>query len=519
MQFDEHVKAFFLALAAAGKDAWNTWRSDSANKDVYVTFSGIDFSQAPKDGINFSGFEFGDCADFSQCKWRGVDLFRAGATDIFKPGRACFLGASFGYRANFEGATFNDFASFTGASFGDRASFAGAAFGQYASFTGGVEFGAQASFEGAMFDAAARLDAAGFDDGVSFRGATFDGGASFQEAVIGPVANFDGTAFGDWTFFDFAVFKGAVTFNGKPLAQWTEFFRSITHGLAPDTRRALKKMHKRSWKINGSAPDRFLSLSFPNVHFCGDATFSGRSFERRAVFTASQFDRPPDFDAVTNASRIDFTGAHFSFDSRGRLPWDSEVLGCLRTFRKVAEETKNHDLEHDLYIEERKAERGVSLHRLLEEFKRAPITGKPLIIGQLLRQCLWIAIIFGYWALADYGRSVERPLAWLVVSVFIFHYWYALMLTPLKQQVDPANKDYYDQAVWMLALGDAVPFVGHLSIDAGIKKSLYCPSDVCGEHSPIPPLGVQVLVIVQNVVSITLIFFFGLALRNYFKIK
>jgi hypothetical protein len=85
--------------------------------------------------------------------------------------------------------------------------------------------------------------------------------------------------------------------------------------------------------------------------------------------------------------------------------------------------------------------------------------------------------------------------------------------------VEPANKEYYDQAVWMLALGNAVPFVGHLSIDAGIKKSLYCPGDVCGERSPIPPFGVQALVIVQNIVSIALIFFFGLALRNYFKIK
>jgi hypothetical protein len=94
-----------------------------------------------------------------------------------------------------------------------------------------------------------------------------------------------------------------------------------------------------------------------------------------------------------------------------------------------------------------------------------------------------------------------------------------LILAPLKQKVEPANKDYYDQAVWMLTLGNAVPFVGHLSIDARTRKSLYCPSNVCGERSPIPPLGVQVLVIVQNVVSIALIFFFGLALRNYFKIR
>jgi hypothetical protein len=33
-KYDQH---FFLALAANGKDAWNAWRRDPANKDVRVT--------------------------------------------------------------------------------------------------------------------------------------------------------------------------------------------------------------------------------------------------------------------------------------------------------------------------------------------------------------------------------------------------------------------------------------------------------------------------------------------------
>jgi hypothetical protein len=61
----------FLRLAAKGKDEWNTWRRDPANKDVHVTFAGVDFSEAPRDRIDFSGFEFGDTANFSECKWRG----------------------------------------------------------------------------------------------------------------------------------------------------------------------------------------------------------------------------------------------------------------------------------------------------------------------------------------------------------------------------------------------------------------------------------------------------------------
>jgi hypothetical protein len=62
----KYDQAFFLALAAKGKEAWNAWRRDPANKDVHVTFAGIDFSEAARDKIHFPGFEFGDDAHFSR---------------------------------------------------------------------------------------------------------------------------------------------------------------------------------------------------------------------------------------------------------------------------------------------------------------------------------------------------------------------------------------------------------------------------------------------------------------------
>jgi hypothetical protein len=71
----------------------------------------------------------------------------------------------------------------------------------------------------------------------------------------------------------------------------------------------------------------------------------------------------------------------------------------------------------------------------------------------------------------------------------------------------------------MLALGNAVPFVGPLTIDGEIKKFLFCAGDVSAKCLPIPPEGYQWLVLSQNLVSIILVFFIGLALRNYFKIK
>jgi hypothetical protein len=123
MAEEKYDQAFFLDLAAKGKDAWNAWRRDPVSKHVPVTFAGIDFSKAPNEKINFEGFEFGNRADFSNCKWQigasasGLEKFLKIASDVkaFAPGRACFTGAAFDLLAKFTGATFGEFADFTGA--------------------------------------------------------------------------------------------------------------------------------------------------------------------------------------------------------------------------------------------------------------------------------------------------------------------------------------------------------------------------------------------------------------------
>jgi len=84
-------------------------------------------------------------------------------------------------------------------------------------------------------------------------------------------------------------------------------------------------------------------------------------------------------------------------------------------------------------------------------------------------------------------------------------------------QAGTIDADKYERAEWMVALGNAVPFVGPLTIDGEVKKFLFCPRDA--NCLPIPPECFQLLVIAQNVVSITCVFFIGLALRNYFRIK
>jgi hypothetical protein len=378
-------QTYFLDLAAKGKDEWNAWRRDPANKGVPVTLAGIDFSEA-RDGIDFSGFDFGDEADFSGCRGqRRVFFDRAN----FGLG-ANFCRARFGHRGYFRATTFGHFANFSKAVFSDVAKFTCATFGD-GTFGSSSNLGTSANFSGARF---ATL--------VDFSCATFN-----------PMATFEG-----------AIFQGLADFSGLSEDLFAEKLeRSLGPTPQKTARKELDERHRNSWKQHGCRPDCFLTISFADVRFDYEAIFAGRSFEQTADFTRARFCSPPNFDGATNLGRIDFTGAHIGFAPRGKLlNWtgDSVIPVRLRTLRKLAEETKNHDLERDLSIEERKAERGVYLHQRWEGLKKASWIERPLTAWRLLVHVLWIIVMFFYGVLADYGRNVVLPAAWLIASIFFF---------------------------------------------------------------------------------------------------
>jgi hypothetical protein len=164
-----------------------------------------------------------------------------------------------------------------------------------------------------------------------------------------------------------------------------------------------------------------------------------------------------------------------------------------------------------------KAERGVYLRQRWDDLKKEGWKNWPLNFLRLAIHGFWIFIMFLYWAFADYGRNFLVPAIWLGLSVPFFYWRYMQVLTLLMHEAGSANAEKYNHAVWMLAFGNAVPFVGSLTIDAEIKKFLFCPG--FGHCLPIPPAGFQCRVVFQNVLSIFLVFFIGLALRNYFKVK
>jgi hypothetical protein len=329
-----------------------------------------------------------------------------------------------------------------------------------------------------------------------------------------------------------AIFRGETDLRATPIDKWREQIKPWVPVFLES------HAHKQKLEILSQAkPDAFNAISFASAHFGGIANFSGRNFLGRCDLTGARFGQPPKFDECKGTSNIDLYGAAIRFSGRRRIPgWttDSDVAVRLRALRKLADETKNHDLERDLYIEERKAERGIVLARYWSkkgnaspeepkdrtDWRRVPTV---LIKLRFLAHCLWVAVMCGYWLLSDYGRSFVRPLLALGLSVLLFKWAYVMAVgTPSAM----AAKDF-EGAAKAYAIANSLPFVGALTLEKDVKMILLCAgrqtqyTTVYGPPicSPLPSPRFQLVTVFQSIFSAICIFFAGLALRNYFKLR
>ena len=509
---------FFLALARCGKKGWNRWRE--GNPEIPVTFKGVAFrpqgwfpehgKRLYEPGVNFSGFEFGDAADFS--------------------------GAFLGDNASFIDASFGSFAKFSGATFGHMTYFIESAFGPLTNFS-------DATFSGAVY-----FDRAIFEGVIDFSCATFQSGTTFSEVIFGFGIDFSNSAFesesdfsntrftGNVNFsgatfyhadFSGATFDGYIDFRARSIDEWKQFRARRIENVPALQSWSEQQKHKfvsfdEAFRETGPGPHTFQHISFSNARFFGFADFSRRNFKGRCDLTGARFHQPPSFDAGDRLDRLDLYGTRISFAGRftsSRQRWmfrtpgwttDSDVANQLRRLRDLADTTKNHDLERDLYIEERKAERGI----LIAQYWRAG--WRSLLNPRLYSHCLWIAVMAAYSLLADYGRSFVRPLVALFASVFIFHAVYWMVLSAPSK---PSDREEFRRAIWAFSIANAVPFVGALSLEQGVKLQLFCEDKPRPCPVVAPGTWFQVVALGQSIFSALCIFFTGLALRNYFKLR
>jgi uncharacterized protein YjbI with pentapeptide repeats len=492
------------------------------NPDETADFEEVDFTKAPLDGINFSGFEFPTkprhqnrnirpCADFTCTKF-GDNARFTGATF---GDNTLFVSATFGENARFIGAVFDARAEFTGATFGIETQFRGATFSDWADFNGAT-FGAFAQFSGTTFG-----------NQAEFIGATFGDGAELDGTKFGHGPEFIGATFGDWFLFDGATFGDRAEFNG----QSKEDLRSLLRNYIP--KYITEADGKKAWvesRLENSVPDGFHEVSFALCHFNGTASFQGRTFKGPTNFRGALFGQPPEFAGTTGHDFFDMSGAKITF-SGTHLLWgflapkekekvkylpiwalviedfkalvrgisakwttQTEVATRLRRLRKIMQDIHAQDVARDLFIEERFAERGYLL-------KNRPLKGAVQTI-----------LLFFYWALSNCGRSILAPLFWLGGLGLGFHWkiWQACQDATNTCTAFGQPFDYPPLA--SLSLGNAVPFLGTLggSRRAVINKLF---------EGGIVPSTIEWLSIFHSVSSVILLFLIGLALRNHFKIN
>lgn len=508
---------YFLKLAACGREVWNQWRAahgvvkegtywrDHDSGYVRVTFAGVDFSENEDGRLDFSGLDFGHGADLSGASF--------GA-------HAKLLGTNFGEYSNLSGTTFDLDANLSGASFGKRANLSGTSFRLGANLTS-ASFGDMANLSGASFGDMARFSRASFGNGADLSGTSF-----------GLIANFSGASFGKW-----------VKLRGIGHDDWRKDWRQRldTDAVFKDWSQDRKDAFL-TWPANAaSRPDCWSSVSFARARFDGNADFTGRTVGDKVDFTSVRFGQPPNFDSLDG---IDLYSAHISFGGKGfglwpkakwrlwRRGWTagSTIGNQLRRLRKLADDSKNHDLERDLYIEERKAERGIYAVKYWQERN----------VPRLTAHLAWIVVMSLYSVLADYGRSFVRPLAALIVATMVFHaaLWFALgpnMPSSLAPRIATAswhvtdwmrpNLSGFGQAARGYALAHAVPFLGPLTLDKDARTVLICRGDaacvktLANQTAIVTPFRLQALTLAQSFLSTLCFFFAGLALRNYFRVK
>jgi len=459
----------------AGRDIWNEYVEQYP--EANVDFSGVDFSGAsamtdffnflfPKKGdVDFSGAIFGS---------KGVDFSGA----IFGEGHVDFSGTNFG----------GGRAAFSGTSFGD-----GWVIFRHSTFGGG-----DVDFSDAMFGAGTvDFSNTKFADGVvDFSGATFgagtvdfsntkfaDGDVDFSGVMFGDgMVDFTDTTFSEGMvdFTNAGFGDGGVSFNGASLSKGLISFVKVTFGdvdlagaffgdVAMDFKYARFLGHADFSQINKAS--NISSLSFRHCVFERSLDLSDNRFSCIPDLTNTKLTYQVSLDGLVCKARIGEEG----------IP-DLKDGDRLCRLKEIAESNKNHSQALDFHIQEMRV-------------KRHTLSGLNWFIDTIFD------------GVSEYGRSVTKPLRWLVRSWYLF----GLMYSCLSIYGDPFKSGIeYFWSAFLFSTAQIVPFVAVSRATSKSSAEALFGSDI--------PHYVFTASLVQGLISFVLLFLVGLALRNRFRI-
>ncbi len=526
-----------------------------------------------KSVANFAKATFGSVANFTRATFRASAFFmsatfRAGAnfTNATFRASAFFGDATFRVEANFTNATFRANAYFGDATFRANAYFPYATFRAYASFRN-TTFRASPYFTGATFRTDASFESTTFRADTNFRNATFRAEADFRSATFRTYAFFFRLSVEEEGFLSFAgtEFRGPVNFRLADLKGPLQF-QVGKNRKGVDFRSTADFRHLHSTR----------SLWFQNVRFEHVPDFREHQISHRPELGDIRIESPFQIGAPKEESpegwndprpehAPGFLRRISLFDpKRFEYAPDSEAAEKFKALRGLAVLANDHDKERDYFASELKALR----------FRAHHPYGQNWVL-------FWLGLV--YESLSDFGRSVWRPVMLWFGSVVLFWFAFLALHSvpespppvtmtepPLSVHtsvpIERANKetDWRDRLSaffgagrrWIAAYNrcaDGAEANGAITSALGLsfrnglvfmgaaggikaEQNYTClyggmdrmtgrivrPDERRENRAalvPVVPPLVSVLSVLQVLWSAVLIFLFGLALRNHFRVK
>ena len=379
--------------------------------------------------------------------------------------------------AQFSLHVFEEPADFTDFRFPGKADYNDAAFNQYAEFSD-AEFHHTATFYRARFK-----------DDTRFYGTKFGQEAKFGEArFLGPVV------------FETATFCAEATFLAITASRYFAIIESVFFGNAIFGQSVFETpFHIHNSKFKDRA--NFMAVTGMGI------VISGVRFTHLPDFIGAYFEQPPQFDHdVFDPVRHNHPDLQLS---EAATPLHSR----WRALRRMATQGHDHEAESLSFKGEIIARRGT--------------------LDNATNLRFWAGKL--YEIFSDFGRSMRRPLIWLLLSTCVFAGAYSsqsqdLTWVPFSRHAPCVSGSGDAQiAAWALSVHNAFPFAGigssgkleqiHLCLygtqPADPSRQKVLPSSL----SPNIPDVVAFLGVLQFVFSAVLLFLLIVAIRHWFRIR
>ncbi|WP_457648514.1 pentapeptide repeat-containing protein [Profundibacter sp.] len=341
-----------------------------------------------------------------------------------------------------------------------------------------------------------------FNRSASFYSALFMGYANFESVTFDGDAAFSSAMFAGSSRFCFAIFRDDVAFNTTTFTGSSTFSEGMFNGFT----------------------------DFGSAMFVNEVDFYSTTFMDSVVFSSATFTSSADFDSAIFKYWGVFYRARFSV-SVPEFHWAQLHIGCGFS-TDDNEQERWPPIKGQVKIGEKQVmvmptidqKQAYTRLRLLMKkslrpddeqfFQRQEMRCKSVLSKWYHKPFYWL-----YSGLSDCGNSVWRPLLWMLavmLSGALFMLWWQEAFTFLPKESsgfdwtlgllgedDPWAKPR-QAAGW--SISNTLPFLGFGRLYYGeLAKDLVWPLKVAG--------GVQTLL------GYVLLFFFGLGLRNRFRLR